>query len=884
MNPVANVCAGVAHFATRRARWLASALLLASFAAAAYVAAAFEIRTDLDSLLSPDLAWRKAAVRIEGAFPGEKDDLIIVIDADNRDRADAAADALMTKLAPRTDLHLGASRLNGGEFFDRSGLLFLSVPELKETLASLIEAQPILGPLAADPSLRGLSVSIGSGVAALDTETARTQQVDRAITAVSRALEAAEKGGEARIDWRGLAIKDGGVRDNRQFIEVTPKLDHSKMLPAADLVGFVRKAAAELGAADGLRIRITGSAPIADDELLTLEETFGPIAAAMFLVMIIILRFATPSWRMVAAIMTTIVCGTVLSSAFGLAAFGRFNLISVAFLPLFIGLGIDFAIQFCVRVRGSLAEGQGVDQAIVSTGRSAGGALALAALATTLGFLAFLPTTYRGASELGLIAGFGMVLAFALSLTLLPALLTVMGGLKGARERGVAALSAVDAGARRGRWAIVALAVVAAGGAAATLPRLKINLDPMALRSPKVESVATYLELATSPDTTPNTLNAVAPNVEAAKLLAAKIAKLPDVAAAMTIADLVPVDQDEKLALIEDARMLLDLSLNPLSREPPLSDAEIVDQLQRTAAALEAAGKARPDLKAAQAAAARLKTLAAAAPERRQAVHATIFRGFEGLLNDLNQLLSAQAVGPGDVSKEFRDSFVAADGTARIEIFPKRQLHTPKDTAAFVAAVRKAAPDVAGNAVTIVESGRTIISSFIQAGTLSAAAIFLLLALVFRSLYWPVMAMAPVALSGLLTFATCAAMGVEINLENMIALPLLFGVGVAFTIYFVVAKKSGEMALLSSSVARAVAFSALTTGASFAALALSAHPGTASMGIMLILALGWILATTLFFLPALISVTGGEERIPDAATRTQTGEAYAPLPPRRPPD
>jgi predicted RND superfamily exporter protein len=146
-----------------------------------------------------------------------------------------------------------------------------------------------------------------------------------------------------------------------------------------------------------------------------------------------------------------------------------------------------------------------------------------------------------------------------------------------------------------------------------------------------------------------------------------------------------------------------------------------------------------------------------------------------------------------------------------------------------------------------------VVTAFLQAGVYSALAITLILAATLRRTRDVVLTMLPVLLSGLLTFATCAALDLPLNFANIIALPLLFGVGVAFNIYFVMAWRAGETAPLQSSLMRAVLFSALTTATAFGALWLSSHPGTASMGRLLMISLGWELLVTLLFRPALLA-------------------------------
>jgi hypothetical protein len=171
----------------------------------------------------------------------------------------------------------------------------------------------------------------------------------------------------------------------------------------------------------------------------------------------------------------------------------------------------------------------------------------------------------------------------------------------------------------------------------------------------------------------------------------------------------------------------------------------------------------------------------------------------------------------------------------------------------FAAAVQKVAPDATGAPIYTSASADTVVDAFLQAAAYSGIVIIVLLAAVLRRARDVVLALLPSLLSGLLTFATCGILGLPLNFTNIIALPLLFGVGVAFNIYFVMAWRAGDTAMLTSSLMRAVVFSALATANAFGALWLSTHPGTASMGRLLLIALGWELLVTLLFRPALFA-------------------------------
>jgi hypothetical protein len=228
-----------------------------------------------------------------------------------------------------------------------------------------------------------------------------------------------------------------------------------------------------------------------------------------------------------------------------------------------------------------------------------------------------------------------------------------------------------------------------------------------------------------------------------------------------------------------------------------------------------------------------------------------------GLATTLGQLRAATQAAPvsiGELPAELRRDWVAADGRARVEVYPRGDASDNATLQRFVAAVSALAPEATGAPISVQASSHVVVRAFLEAGCWALLAITVLLALTLRSPRDVLLTLAPLALSGLATLGICVAAGLPLNFENIIALPLLFGIGVAFSIYFVIAWREGRRELLQSSLTRAVIFSALATGTAFGSLWLSRHPGTASMGELLAVSLACTLASTLVFLPALLAL------------------------------
>jgi uncharacterized protein len=201
---------------------------------------------------------------------------------------------------------------------------------------------------------------------------------------------------------------------------------------------------------------------------------------------------------------------------------------------------------------------------------------------------------------------------------------------------------------------------------------------------------------------------------------------------------------------------------------------------------------------------------------------------------------------------EIVDAWKAKDGLIRVEALPKGDPNDNDNLRKFADAVLAAEPTAIGGPVSILKSGDTIVRAFIHAGITALVVISLLLWLTLRRFSDVLMTMVPLLVAGAVTMEICVLIGLPLNFANIVALPLLLGIGVAFKIYYVVAWREGRTNLLQSSLTRAIFFSALTTATAFGSLWLSSHPGTASMGKLLAMSFVITLMAVLLFQPALM--------------------------------
>jgi len=852
-----SVIARLVAFSTDRPWAVAGAALALGVLATAYAASHFAMTTDTDKLISAKLPFRQREAEYNRLFPTQGDQVVVVIDGQTPELAEQAAADLAARLSAKPDQFPYVERPDATPFFQQNGLLFASLADVKSQMGQLITAQPFLGPLASDPSVRGLMNSLSTATEGVTTGQADLNKIDKPIKALADTLGKLQAGRTAYFSWRALI--SGGAPDPRELrhvILIGPKLDYSALEPGAKASDAIRQAARELklDAAHGVRVRLTGPVPLQDEEFATLAQGAGLIASAMIGAIVLMLWFAVRSVRLIICILATTLTGLVLAAGWGLFVFHRFNVISVAFIPLFVGLGIDFGIQFSVRYRAEHKTGVDIREALIASGQIMGRSLGLAATAIAAGFLAFAPTNYVGVSQLGLIAGVGMFIALGLNLTLLPALIRLArpsGRAEGGVYRQIEQLDHLMLNHRR---LVVGIGVGAALISLALTPLLHFDFNPLHLRSPKSESVSTLLDLTRDPDQTPNTINVLAASLDKLDALTARLSTLPQVSKVRSLKSFVPDDQDAKLAVITDASTLLDLTLNPIETEPEPSDAETVAALIKTASDLrQAAGSAAgASAQDARRLAGLLETLAKASPDSRARVNQALIPGLNTLLSQARSSLQAQPVTLANLPVSLKRDWIATDGRALALVVPSGDSNDDATLRRFAAAVLKISPDATGTAISIQEAGRVVVGAFTEAGILSFIAITILLLIVLRRVRDVAITMAPIVLTGLLTLGTCVVIGQPLNFANIIALPLLFGIGVAFHIYFVMAWRAGGSHLLQSSLTRGVFFSALTTATAFGSLWMSSHPGTASMGKLLMISLIWTLVSALLFQPALM--------------------------------
>ena len=830
--------------------------LILAVGACIYTARHFSINTDINTLISADLDWRQRDNAFEKAFDQERL-ILVVVDAPTAEFANAASAALANKLSSNNNDFDGVQRLGAGDFFEKSGLLFLPTAEVAKATGQFESAAPLLEIMAGDPSIRGLTGALETGLAGVRRGQVTLDGTARPFSQVAQSIESVLNTGSGTFSWREL-VSDKPLTDSdrRAFIEVKPILDFNALEPGKDATDAIRQAAKDLNLAGefGARVRLTGPVPIANEEFATVQDGAVRNGIGTVLIVLVILWLALRSMKIIFAVFVNLFVGLSITTAVGLMMVGSLNLLSVAFAVLFVGLGVDFGIQFSVRYRSERHKNDDLAAALAKAAEYCAIPLSLAAMATAAGFLSFLPTDYKGVAELGKIAGVGMLVAYTTSITLLPALLDLLNPAGEKEPLGYAFLAPVDHFLERHRIGIIVGTLVLVVSGLPLLYFLKFDFNPINLRSPKVESIATFLDLRKDPNTAANAVDVMAANEDGARQIEARLAKVPEVLRTMSLDSFVPDDQAAKLKLIKQGAEVLNPAINPDSIDAPPSDAENVAALKDSAESLRklAGDRKGPGADTAKRLADDLSKVAEASQPLRDKVQATFVAPLQIVLSELRNAMQAQPVSLQTLPPDIVNAWKTKDGQIRVEALPRGDPNDNDTLRKFASAVLEAEPLAVGGPISILKSGDIIVKAFIQAGVWALLSISLLLWLALRRITDVLLTLVPLLVAGAVTLEICVLIQLPLNFANIIALPLLLGVGVAFKIYYVTAWRAGHTNLMQSALTRAIFFSALTTATAFGSLWLSSHPGTASMGKLLVMSFVVTLAAVLLFQPALM--------------------------------
>ncbi len=856
-----------------------------------------EFQTAREDLISAKDELHEIQERFTQEFPASDDVVVMVEGGDSKSR-EAFVELLAKMLSenpehfdaifPRVDLPFLTSR----------ALLFLPESDLQDLVASVEEARPFLLSLSSRSGLTSLLSNFEGNVSGSgqDKLVSMLPFLGEIFHELRRAVETRGRAAY-RSPWGSLLFgqtspelaerSQEGFQET-SFYHTTANgtvhlllLRFTKRTPESIALLRTQVAKAEM-AFPQLKVGITGEPLLEHDEMVS-SETDSNRSGFLSMVLVAILFGLT--FRQVGrpfAIIGSFLLGAGWTVGFTTLVVGHLNLLTVSFFTILVGSGIDFGIHILLRYEEEFAKhgdaGKALDESLVGTGTD----IAVSAFSTASAFAAVGMADFKGVSELGIIAGCGIMLCLVATVLPLPALVVLLD-----RGRKPTAAPAMTLGSRilvaraesmllrRAPWTLLFVTVLLAAAMPAIMS-VGFDYNLLRMQDPNLESVQTELELIKKGGNTVLFAVSLADDLPKARALKAKFEALPVVSHVDTISDLFPEVTPGKLEALPRMKSLVaDISI-PTPDDPSQPEAVGSQELRQMGDGfmeLERFFREQKD-----------GLLASESAEIREST-----KKFEGEMDQLFSELSHLGPGPiEDGLTEFQRNFfrdlstmveflktqdptqemrlqdlpenlqlrsIGKTGKIVLRIYPTKNIWEREALNEFVREIRQTDPDAVGAPIMIWHHTNIMKSAFETAGKYAMAAITIILFLYFRSVRWTLLAMVPLALGVLFMLYSMARFGISFNLANFMGLPLLLGIGMDYGIHVLHrAQEEGRVNMFDHSTGPATTLSALTTVAGFGTLALGGHQGVASLGFILASGVVGILLAALFVLPALLRV------------------------------
>lgn len=796
--------------------------------------------------------------------------------------ADIAPVALL-----RDPWSLLASQTEIPENIDPLAMLAGGLPKWLETLASQIEvgleAQAGSGPEAMEVAAAGLD-RLAMAASVFEAYLAQRDIMD----AVGSQIDAMNQG----IDERGYLVTVGGEYN---LVSLFPKItsdEGAELKPLVEHLRSVRDQVMATQSSTTVEADLTGLPSLSVDELDLVNRGLrrSSVATTLGIFALCLLLFRS-AWQSIVAL-APLLPGVVVTLGFVHYLYDDLNLITSSFVAVLLGLGIDFSVHFIFRRNEQVRAGMREREALAEALRTTGPGIFTGGVTTAAAFLTTATTDFTAYAELGVITAIGLIVIMLATFFLLPPLLAIG---KHEDERGKVSpeppgFSRLHGVVEHGRWPILVAGVVLAIGGAIGLPRIDFDSNYFKFLPDAAESARGLRHLEYDALASPVFAAFSAPSIEAARTKAEQLRELSSVAGVQTPSDLLPdleersqgVTRREALQKLMAGLQVLDPSVfqalatkmvSPDEVRAPVQD--IVDLLDEARFALKPMGG--PMLESAtrsHAAFERLLKSLDGLDEAGRARLATIHRDILQLVQPAIETAAAVVergrYAPSDLPPLFQTRFVSLDGDAvAVYAVPDGQFWEMDVAERFAADVRGVDPEAAGLAMIHVAHNQMVYSGFKRAAGMAVGLILLMLVIDFRSLKDAALALLPTLLGWLWMIGVMVAVGLRFNTANIVAMPLVLGIGIAFGVHLMhrvreypTSDAVGHGVSLEDVVrgtGGAIVVAAATTMVGFGGLTLGGYGAMISLGTLMVIGISACLLATVFVLPAALLVLGEVE-------------------------
>lgn len=875
--------------------------LLTFFASLALAWGFLKFETDRDDLIGSNDSLYETQQRFLAEFP-ESDDVVVMVEGGDVARRRAFVDLLAELLREHPKQFYAVFPKVELPFLSSQALLFLPEKELKELVESVKEAMPFLASLGDSKGLESLFQRFSTEETGEESTLAPMlpflngvfQELERSVDSRGRSPYHSPWGEVLFPQEAGELSQATDPQASSFYHTVDQGRTHLLLLrlhnSEPETVQLLRSLVTKAGKAfPELSAGVTGEPLLEYDEMVSSEHDSHQ-SAVLSLILVAILFSVT--FRQVARPLAAIFCLALAvgwTVGFTTIAVGHLNLLTITFATILIGLGIDFGIHLLFRYEEEFQKtgetNSALDQALLGSGSD----IVVSALSTATAFWAVGFTDFKGVSEIGIIAGTGVIFCLLSTLVVLPALIALMD-----RNRVHKPADGIPLGSRillaqgeasllrRARWVIAGAALfVVLGWSQASKVGFDYNL--LRLQDPNLESVQSELSLIRKGGNTVLFSVAVAPDIATARTMKEKFEKLPSVDRVETLSDLFPIRTPGKVRALRELKELVgNINVGGSENEVTTLNGARLQRMGKGFESLHALfirEKARllkhsdPQVRAA---ADRFQTqmnelfvkLSALGPgpieDSLGAFQKAFFQDLEQMIHFLQLQDPDKALALSDIPDNLRLRSVGETGKFVLRIYPKKNIWERPALQEFVEEVRGADPESIGAPVMILHHTSILKGAFETSGLYALVAVTVILLLYFRSVRWTLLALFPLGLGVFIMLYVMGRTGTHFNPANFMGLPLLLGIGLDFGIHVLHrVREEGRANMFDHSTGPATAVSGLTTICGFGTLAIGGHQGVASLGLILASGVAGIMFAALVVLPAVMAVfwKGGKKAL-----------------------
>ncbi|HRY47218.1 MAG TPA: MMPL family transporter [Candidatus Paceibacterota bacterium] len=844
-----------------------------------------QFNTSRNDLVGKDKRYHHNFLQYRQEFPNE-DDLVVVVESEDIAKNRQFVERLGARLESRTNIFTGIFYKGDLKLMGSKALLFLDAESLRELHRTLSDFRPFIRQFTSATNLNSLFQQVNRSFRTAQPEqNAETESLAKALPALKRILDEAEQNLNRRGDppSPGLtALFGAGPKAEREMyitygdgqlylVTAQARSEDLNEVAVAELRRLVRQTQAEV---PGVNVGITGESVLEIDEMAQSQKdtTMATVVSLVLVALIFIYGYQETASPLKAT--ACLMVGLIYTFGFTTLVIGHLNILTITFLPMLIGLAIDFGVHLISRYEEEMRLGRtqrkAMEKAMVFTGLG----VFTGCLTTAGAFLAMSITNFKGIQEMGVISGGGLLICLLPMITLLPLLLLrrrYSRAVKGSR-------SSPD---RRARWErlwlshpfwVLGVTVVLSLMAVSQAAKVRFDYNLLNMQSAGLPAVVTEKKLIHSASNSVLFGVMMADSLSEARQLEARLKQLSTVASVRSVSSMVGGDQTRQLEQIgEIKRLLSDLRFAPMDTEPV--DIRALDQTlwalrgylglaveEVEKEPVESRDAIGQDLKALRESVQRLRyTMGAGDSDvirrRLAAYQQALFRDVHETFETLRYQDNSGPLRPEDLPPALHSRFVGRTGKLLVQVYPRDDVWQRKHQETFISELREIDPDVTGTPVQLYEYTNLLKQSYEEAAMYALAAIAVMIFIHFRRISSVILALVPVGVGTLWMVGFMGWWGIPFNPANIMTLPLVIGIGVTNGIHilnrFVEEQSPG---IFSKSTGKAVLVSALTTVAGFGSLVLAKHQGIASLGWVMGVGTTTCMIVAVTLLPALLQL------------------------------